>query len=165
MNELVKWLKENVGDNIEIITPQFERTNKLAFEYKPKTVYEFMAIVETAPRSILSGLGFGKWDTMNNCIKENMGKPSHEEVEIPIINSKQGETAKFDIGHGGCPTKLLEIDEDILLFPAEWYGIIPDGFIVTGLNGESYPFENGKSDDDMRFGCLAYGIRRKVGMP
>ena len=80
---------------------------------------------------------------------------------IPIINSDNEE---YVIERDNTrPTELLEVDEDILLFPGEWYHIIPNGFMVTGLYGESYPFNLGESDDDIRFGCLAYGIRRIVG--
>lgn len=160
MKELVKWLKENIGDSVQIITPQFERTKPLAFEWKPANEQEFYEIVNNAPWKILMGLGFGKWDSMNNIIKENIPKPIHEEFSIPIIN-KPGEEFVVDVGRGEAPIKLLEVDEDVILFPGEWYELIPDGFIVTGLNGEQYPFEKGKSDDDIRFGCLPYGIRRK----
>lgn len=141
MNELVKWLKENIGDSITIITPQFERTTKLEYEWKPQTIEQFKSVVNNAPWNILKGLGFGKWDTMNNLIKENIPKPKHNELRK-------------------APTKLLDIDEDVVLFPGEWYDIIPDGFMVTGLYGEQYPFKHGESDDDIRFGCLPYGIRR-----
>jgi hypothetical protein len=58
------------------------------------------------------------------------------------------------------PMEPLSIDMDIILFPGEWYNIIPDGFMVIGLSGEKYPFKRGKSDDDIRFGCLPYGILR-----
>ena len=162
MKELLKWLKENVGDNITIITPQFDRNEQLEYDYKPETKAEFMAIVEKAPLNILQGLGFRKWDTMNNCIKDNQKMPVSNKIEFPIINSKSKEVYVTDIGRKNAPIKLLAIDEDIILFPAEWYSIIPDGFIVTGLNGEQYPFKNGYIDDDTRFGCLAYGIRRPI---
>ncbi len=160
MEEVIKWLKENIGDSIEIITPQFERTYPLEYNFIPKTPKQFHSIIADAPWNILKGLGFGKWDTMNSIIAENMEKHKHETIHIPIINST--ETLRIDLGYQDAPIELLEVDEDILLFPKEWYGIIPDGFIVTGLYGEQYPFEKGESDDDIRFGCLPYGIRREV---
>ncbi len=162
MNELVKWLKENVGDNIQIITPQFERTEPLEYNYIPSTAKDFMAIVNSAPTDILIGLGFRRWDTMNNLIKENKGSPVGRKIEIPIINSK--DTLPVEVGRQpDHPIKLLEVDEDVLLIPGEWYKIIPDGFMVTGLYGEQYPFKKGESDDDIRFGCLPYGIRKVKG--
>lgn len=159
MRELVKWLKDNIGDEIEIITPQFERTTPLEYNWKPQTEEQFYAIVNNAPWKILKGLGFGKWDTMNSIIAENKGKLVSDIVTIPFIN-KPNEDFVIDIGRKDAPTELLEVDEDIILFPAEWYDIIPNGFLVTSLDGEQYHFKNGESDDDMRFGCLPYGIRR-----
>lgn len=158
--DLVNWLKENVGDNIQIVTPQFERLVKREFEHIPQSEIEFNKILSDAPISILKGFGFGKWDSINNIIRENKNKPVSAKISIPIINSK--DTYDVEIGRGNSPTELLEIDEDIWLFPYEWYSIIPNGFVVTGLNGENYPFEKGVSDDDMRFGCLPYGFRRAV---
>jgi len=159
MEELVKWLKENIGDEITIITPQFERTEPLEFTWKPKNKTDFEAIVNNAPWNILKGLGFRKWDSMNNLIAKNRDKPLSNIVEIPIINAPD-EVLSIDVGRQESPTELLEVDEDVYLIPGEWYDIIPDGFMVTGLYGEQYPFKHGESDDDIRFGCLAYGIRR-----
>jgi hypothetical protein len=45
------------------------------------------------------------------------------------------------------------------LFPGEWYHSIPAGYLVETINGEIRPFEPKKDDADIRFGCLAYGIR------
>jgi len=44
------------------------------------------------------------------------------------------------------------------LFPHQWYSGIPEGFEVTDINGKKELFKNGITDDDMRFGALAYGI-------
>jgi len=52
--------------------------------------------------------------------------------------------------------------QNIFLFPGEWYDIIPDGFQVTGLYGEQYRFEKGKTDAETRGGCLSYGINRRA---
>lgn len=50
-------------------------------------------------------------------------------------------------------------DDSLVLFPAEWYDHIPNGFLVTDINGDVEPFQHGSTDNDRRFGCLAYGIR------
>lgn len=160
MNKLVKWLKDNVGNEIHIITPQFERTTPLEYSWRPETAEQFNSVVNDATVNVLLGLGFRKWDTMNNIIRENMGKPKHDILKIPFIN-KPDEEFVIDTGRKDAPIELLPVDEDILLIPGEWYNIIPDGFTVTGLDGETYPFKHGESDDDIRFGCLAYGIRRR----
>ena len=159
MKELVQWLKDNVGDSIQIITPQFERTSALEFNWKPANDEQFYAVIEKAPLNILLGLGFRRWETMNNLIKENFQKPIKEEIKIPMINSDKDFVV--DIGRGQAPTQLLEVDEDVLLFPCEWYNLIPDGLRVTGLYGELDIFKKDESDDDIRCGCLPYGIRRR----
>lgn len=44
------------------------------------------------------------------------------------------------------------------LFPHEWYGFIPDSYEVTDIFWEVEPFKRGQTDDDTRFGVLAFGI-------
>ncbi len=105
-------------------------------------------------------MGFSIWDTIKNVVHENKNKNKIQIIEIPILHSY--EKFKMDIGIGNSPTDVPDFDAEILLFPGEWYNHIPEGFIVTGLRGEQYPFQNGKSDNDTRYGCLPYGIMRKI---
>jgi hypothetical protein len=44
------------------------------------------------------------------------------------------------------------------LFPKEWYDIIPDGHPITDISGNQEEFKRGETDDDYRFGCLAFGF-------
>lgn len=44
------------------------------------------------------------------------------------------------------------------LFPKEWYGIIPNGYPIVGISGVRKEFKRGETDDDYRFGCLAFGF-------
>jgi len=44
------------------------------------------------------------------------------------------------------------------LFPGEWYPYIPAGTMVTSICGDIKPFQPGVTDDDIRFGALAYGF-------
>lgn len=58
-----------------------------------------------------------------------------------------------------------EPDDDgyvLMLFPAEWYDNIPDGFIVTDINRKPKVFRGGYTDDDRRMGVLPYGIEVKA---
>lgn len=50
---------------------------------------------------------------------------------------------------------------NLWLFPMEWYNYIPEGMEVTTINEDVVRFEKGQTDDDTRFGFLAYGIIRK----
>ncbi|MBZ9894194.1 hypothetical protein LB545_07535 [Mesorhizobium sp. BR1-1-6] len=64
----------------------------------------------------------------------------------------------------GCQ-KWDEPDNDgniLWLYPAEWYDHIPEGHVMRCIDGNDYPFKRGETDDDMRFGALAYGFLRKA---
>ena len=166
-------------EQITIVTPQFDRTEKLDFE-KPTTEQEFYNIVNNAPKDILFGYGFRVWDKMSNIIGENKkDKDEPQFISLPTYNLDEAVEAitgaldgtpkepsgsmLYDLGSKeNRPTEQPKEDEEVLLFPAEWYDIIPNGFKYTGLWGQEELFEKGKTDDDRRFGCLGYGIRRKV---
>jgi hypothetical protein len=175
--KIVELVKNIVGENAEIVFPQFQRTEKLQFKYIPDSEEKFLGIIQKAPWEILFGMGFSKWSTMNNLISKNNEYKAKHKIEIPILNKEDispideiESDGKINNGRliievgkeESCPSELLEIDEDVVLFPGEWYNAIPDGFMVTGLFGESYPFKKDESDDDIRFGCLPYGFRRKI---
>lgn len=44
------------------------------------------------------------------------------------------------------------------LFPKEWYDIIPDGYPIVDISGNKEEFKRGETNDDYRFGCLAFGF-------
>ena len=44
------------------------------------------------------------------------------------------------------------------LFPKEWYDIIPGGLEVAVIDGSTEVFVPGETDNDYRFGLLAYGF-------
>lgn len=46
----------------------------------------------------------------------------------------------------------------LFLFPGEWYSKIPKGFPIVNIFWEESKFIPGKTDDDIRFGCLSFGI-------
>lgn len=174
---------KTMDKQIKVYMPQFDRAEKLDYE-TPKTQEEFQNIINTAPTEILFGFGFRKWSTVNDCIKENLSRKDQPSmISVPAYNlnnaadaikaaldgtemPKTSESIVLGL-HEDNPDRiysetLLDTDECIWLFPKEWYDIIPDGFIVTGLSAEQYPFIKGEADNDTRFGCLAYGIRRAI---
>lgn len=70
---------------------------------------------------------------------------------------------EFDALKSMPDDKLRELglqlwDTNHWLYPAEWYDFIPDGYEMIDINGESEKFKKGVTDDDMRFGALAYGF-------
>lgn len=44
------------------------------------------------------------------------------------------------------------------LLPGEWYNYLPAGLTLVDINGQGEKFVRGETDDDIRFGCLAFGI-------
>lgn len=56
------------------------------------------------------------------------------------------------------------VDEDdknspvLYLLPGEWYQHIPKGFVLVDIFGNEELFKPGQTDDDIRFGCLSYGL-------
>lgn len=54
---------------------------------------------------------------------------------------------------------LRRWSEDLWLFPHEWYDHIPKGFEIETINDKLEAFDPGQTDNDKRFGVLAYGIR------
>lgn len=46
------------------------------------------------------------------------------------------------------------------LLPGEWYEHIPAGFEVFDIFGGRESFVPGQTDNDIRFGCLPYGLLR-----
>ena len=48
--------------------------------------------------------------------------------------------------------------KELWLFPGEWFSSIPVGLDIVDINGTDEQFDPATADDDIRFGCLAYGF-------
>ena len=51
---------------------------------------------------------------------------------------------------------------DLWLFPLYLVPIIPEGLEVIDIGGNKYPYEKETADNDIRFGCVPYGIEIKA---
>ena len=111
--DLAAALDLKPGEELEIVTPQFERTDGRIISYFPKTKREYEALILLS-ESALKKIGCQKWDGDENEIH--------------------------------------------WLYPAEWYSSIPDGLKITSISGNAEIFKTGKTDDDRRFGALAFGF-------
>lgn len=100
------------NDPVEIITPQFTRTDGIV----PSLPQVKFSELPSLPADTLRAIGCQKWDE-------------------PDAN---GET--------------------LWLYPHDWYDVIPDGTPIIDINGEKEVFKRGETDDDMRFGALAFGF-------
>lgn len=101
------------GEKLEIITPQFHRTDGLPISAPDLTPDEW----------------------------SNLGK-------LPLSRVRQM----------GCQVWEDDAKGIHWLFPAQWYPHIPNGTKILTISGEEAIFVRGETDDDMRFGALAYGF-------
>lgn len=46
----------------------------------------------------------------------------------------------------------------VALIPGEWHGALPEGLVLRCINGQDYTVGQDRIDNDIRFGCLAYGL-------
>ena len=158
--------------------PKENREQELDFEWLPSNEEEFLNTINNAPFSILKGLGFRKYDTMNSIRIENavrtqnpvqmtvMSISSYEEFKDKLIdlitNGRVEDSAVIELNNAKLPTDLLPEDRDLILFPKEWYPCIPEDFELTFITGEIENFKNEIYSDEARFGCLAYGFTRPI---
>lgn len=113
MEDFKKAIGLKPGETLQIITPQFTRTDGRTIQWIPKTEREFEAL-KVMDQANLRLVGCQIWDRKPGSIH--------------------------------------------WLYPSEWYASIPDGYEITDINGTVENFQTGVTDDDIRFGCLAYGF-------
>ncbi len=105
------------------------------------------------------------------CFRDAVGAKPGEAIEII---TPQFNRSKNDPAPGAPPADwntlrtmsrqqlqaigLRQWEGSLMLLPGEWYSFIPDGFELVCINGEVAPFKHGETDNDIRFGCLAYGL-------
>jgi hypothetical protein len=53
---------------------------------------------------------------------------------------------------------LRSWDGRLMLFPAEWYSAIPEGFAIESIMERAEKFRRGVTSNDRRMGFLAFGI-------
>lgn len=110
--KLVEAIGAKPGEKIEIVTPQFDRTDGKKITYLPSSKDEYQAI-RLLDKEGRKAIGMGLWS---------------------------------------------DEDPELWLFPAEWYAHIPAGTEIVDICGDTEHFILGKTDDDRRFGALAFGF-------
>lgn len=79
---------------------------------------------------------------------------------MPVIPDPDWKTlrekTRWQLISMGC--QLWSLESGLVLFPAKWFDLIPEGFVVTSVSGKSVPFSRKTHDSDVRLGGLAYGI-------
>lgn len=122
-------------------------------------------------------LAFGDTNPIAKKIREMLGVGNYDEVRVllPQFERLDGKTItyvpitvkEYDALKSAPAAILKDIDvgywdEDIWLYPAEWYDYIPEGYEIVDIMGNTEKFQKGVTDDDRRFGYLAYGFRNAI---
>ena len=125
----------------------------------------------------------GDENPLSDAIRKAIGAGPYEKVEIvtpqferddgKVVTFRPKDAAQLDGLKANAPDWVLrdigmciwdEVGDDQFhwLFPSEWYDCLPAGYTIISIGGEVKQFYPGKTDNDIRFGCLAYGwIRPK----
>lgn len=128
-----EYKKESLNDAWQKVQEQF------------KKVIDWNALTESQCKA----LHFGSWQSEEDI-----------EEEISIIQSV------FEKGH----LTEKEFDEEVAnkkntlglrLIPIYLYPSLPIGITLTSIDGEEIVFNGSNIDTDIRFGCIAWGIKPK----
>ncbi len=114
---------------LDVNDPDFKQKFRDAIGAKPGEAIEVVTPQFERTDGVTPALSIDNWDVLRQADKETLREL------------------------GCCPW-----DETLMLFPWEWYDKIPDGYLVTSISGRTEPFVHGETDNDKRFGCLAYGV-------
>lgn len=76
--------------------------------------------------------------------------------EIDFNNLTEKEAIELRFG------KWSEEDPSLYLIPIWLLPILPVGTKLTSINGDEIVYDGKNVDNDVRFGCLAYGVRVKL---
>ena len=76
--------------------------------------------------------------------------------EIDFNNLSEQEAKELRFG------KWSEEDPTLYLIPIWLFPILPVGTKLTCINGEDIVYDGHNVNNDVRFGCLAYGVRVKL---
>lgn len=64
--------------------------------------------------------------------------------------------AQEELATMGC---RLWDDTGLMLLPGEWHAALPEGLALESISGKRVIVGRDYIDNDIRFGCLAYGVR------
>jgi len=111
-------------------------------------------------KQIIEKLGLNPGDQLNITtpqFKRNDGKQPVLEVGDWEMVRNLPATTLLELG---CrPWEKNSSGTVLMLLPGEWFNFLPEGVQVEGIFGNVKAFSQETSDDDIRFGVLAYGFR------
>lgn len=89
------------------------------------------------------------FDTFYKSLQKESNKPLIDISKMTIETAKEMGFRKWDE------------NSDLYLFPLWFMPLIPIGTEVTSIFGEKIIYDGTNLDNDIRFGCIAYGIELK----
>ena len=137
---------------VEVMTPEFNRPRSWTPAMLPPTDARSWSGFTAADAETLYAWGCRPWNAFTT------ERPSGQRVGHKEAWFYDVDAVRELVGHA-------ESTHELWLFPAEWYDSIPNGFPIVDINGCIEQFERGKTDDDRRFGLLAYGVVVSVPEP
>ena len=126
-------------DEIQVTTPQFTRPKGEPGPAAPPSTPDDWEALRQASRQELKERGCRCWSALV------------EVDETTATGRARRRGSRYEDVDGGGTHELW-------LLPGEWYSSIPRGFAIIDIFGTDETFEPGKTDDDIRFGCLSFGI-------
>ena len=139
------------NENYKIYAPPRDRQDGKRVTWKPQSLDDFESI-KLLDEQQKRDIGLQVW-----------GEFVKRDGRFYSIEDFEGQPMIFtDKGRVDLSSEEISASKHVLwLFPKELYSSIPDGLEIVDINGSVEKFERNKSDNDSRFGALAYGIAVK----
>ena len=150
VNNILKWLANQIAC-IQVYHWDEEYKKKSLNDAWQKAQEQFKKDINwnTLTENQCNALHFGRWQSEEDI-----------EEEISLIQSE------FEKGHLTKEEfeKKVENEKNTLglrLIPLYLYPSLPIGITLTSIDGEEIVFNGSNIDTDIRFGCIAWGIKPK----
>jgi len=147
VSQVADAIRDGLGakddDEIHVTTPQFMRPAGEPGPAAPPSTPDDWEALRSASRWELKERGCRCWSALVEVDEESAG---------PRARRRGAHYEDVDEG------ELRLATHELWLLPGEWYSSIPRGFGIIDIFGTDETFEPGKTDDDIRFGCLSFGI-------
>ena len=150
VNNTLKWLANQIAC-IQVYHWDEEYKKKSLNDAWQKAQEQFKKDINwnTLTENQCNALHFGRWQSEEDI-----------EEEISLIQSE------FEKGHLTKEEfdKKVENEKNTLglrLIPLYLYPSLPIGITLTSIDGEEIVFNGSNIDTDVRFGCIAFGIKPK----
>lgn len=150
VNNTLKWLANQIAC-IQVYNWNEEYKKKNLNDAWQKVQEQFKKDIDwnALTESQCKALHFGSWQSEEDIEEEislmqstfNEGHITKEEFDKEVTNKKK------TIG--------------LRLIPLYLYSSLPIGITLTSIDGEEIVFDGSNIDTDIRFGCIAWGIKPK----